>query len=123
MNPGAVKSLADALGVFGSALGSVTTGGLIDAGTSTETVCLVFAAYTDTTSVLIGAALARTGAHLERTRTEQMPARLLRIESTFPNMATVLGIKASAPLCGRPRSGITYTAIPSSLTYPKGARL
>lgn len=63
MHLGAVKSLAAALGVFGSALGPVTMGGLMDAGMSIETVCLVFAAYTILGSVLILAALARTGAH------------------------------------------------------------
>lgn len=61
MHLGAIKSLAAALGVFGSALGPVTMGGLMDAGMSIGNVCLVFAGYTVAGSILIGAALGRAG--------------------------------------------------------------
>jgi MFS family permease len=63
MHLGAIKSLAAALGVFGSALGPVTMGGLMDAGISIEKVCLLFAAYTIVGSVLIGMALANEAAY------------------------------------------------------------
>jgi MFS family permease len=49
---GAIRSLAASLSVFGSALGPVTMGGLMDLGTSAEQVCLVFAFF-----CLIGTAL------------------------------------------------------------------
>ncbi|HSS66238.1 MAG TPA: MFS transporter [Gammaproteobacteria bacterium] len=64
MHLGAIKSLAAALGVFGSALGPVTMGGLMDAGMSIENVCLAFAAYTIVGSVLMGTALGSAGARL-----------------------------------------------------------
>lgn len=54
---GAVKSMATALGVFGSALGPVIMGALIDLSVTIEQVCLLFAAYTVLGSVLIRAAL------------------------------------------------------------------
>lgn len=43
---GAIRSLVGAVGVFGTALGPVTMGGLIDRGLSIKQVCLLFAGYT-----------------------------------------------------------------------------
>ena len=54
---GAIRSLASALGVFGSALGPVTLGALMDAGVSIETGCLLFAAYATIGTLLMGIAL------------------------------------------------------------------
>jgi len=54
---GAIRSLATALGVFGSALGPVTLGALMDAGVSIETGCLMFAAYATIGTLLMGIAL------------------------------------------------------------------
>ena len=42
---GAIKSLVAALGVFGTALGPVSMGSLMDKGLSMEQVCLLFAGY------------------------------------------------------------------------------
>ncbi len=42
---GSIKSMITAMAVFGSALGPVFMGGLMDFGASAEQVCLVFAAY------------------------------------------------------------------------------
>jgi MFS family permease len=42
---GAIRSLATAISVFGTALGPVTMGGLIDLGFSIDRVCLFFAGY------------------------------------------------------------------------------
>ena len=50
---GAIKSLVAALSVFASALGPVVMGGLMDLGMSTNTVCVIFAAYTVVGSVTI----------------------------------------------------------------------
>ena len=58
---GAIKSLAAALSVFGSALGPVTLGWLIDHGMSIEQVCLLFAAATLLAAVLMVVALAAPG--------------------------------------------------------------
>jgi MFS family permease len=43
---GAIRSLIAAMGVFGTALGPVTMGTLMDSGLSIEHVCLLFAAFT-----------------------------------------------------------------------------
>lgn len=59
MHLGAIKSLSAALGVFGSALGPVIMGGLMDASLSIENVCLVFAGYTVAASVLMAVAVRR----------------------------------------------------------------
>jgi MFS family permease len=56
-NLGAINSLMSALGVFGSALGPVIVGVLMDKGMSIESVCLLFSAYTIFGAVLITAAL------------------------------------------------------------------
>ena len=42
---GAIRSLATAVGVFGTALGPVTMGSLMDWGLPIEHVCLIFAGY------------------------------------------------------------------------------
>jgi predicted MFS family arabinose efflux permease len=42
---GAIRSLATAVGVFGTALGPVTMGSLMDWGLHIEHVCLIFAGY------------------------------------------------------------------------------
>jgi predicted MFS family arabinose efflux permease len=42
---GAIRSLATAVGVFGTALGPVTMGSLMDWGLAIEQVCLIFAGY------------------------------------------------------------------------------
>jgi MFS family permease len=63
---GAIRSLATAIGVLGSALGPVSLGGLMDLGISIETGCLLFAAYATIATVLMGAAL---GLRFKRTRT------------------------------------------------------
>jgi len=57
---GAIRSLAAAIGVFASALGPVTMGGLMDAGATVEQVCLVFAAHTVLGSALVVLALSRS---------------------------------------------------------------
>ena len=44
-NLGAIKTLGVILMVFGSALGPVTLGALIDIGSSIETICVLFAIY------------------------------------------------------------------------------
>ena len=44
-NLGAIRSLVTAVGVFGTALGPVTMGSLIDRGLAIEQVCLLFAGY------------------------------------------------------------------------------
>lgn len=54
---GAIRSLATAIGVFASALGPVSLGGLMDLGVSIETGCLVFAAYATIGTLLMGTAL------------------------------------------------------------------
>lgn len=56
---GAIRSLGAALGVFASALGPVTMGGLMDAGASVEQVCLAFAGHTVLGSALIVLAVSR----------------------------------------------------------------
>jgi MFS family permease len=56
---GAIKSTAAALSVFGSALGPVILGGLMDLGTSMNQACLVFAVYTVLSAVLLVLALRR----------------------------------------------------------------
>ena len=50
---GAIKSLVAALGVFGSALGPVVMGGLMDFGVPIGTICLIFAGYTVVGAVAI----------------------------------------------------------------------
>jgi len=42
---GAIRSVVAAVGVFGTALGPVTMGSLIDWGLTIEQVCLLFAGY------------------------------------------------------------------------------
>ena len=54
---GAIRSLTTAVGVFASALGPVSLGGLMDVGVSIETGCLLFAAYATIGTLLIGIAL------------------------------------------------------------------
>ena len=54
---GAIKSFATALMVFGSALGPVTLGALIDRGLSIEQVCLLFAASSLLAALLLVVAL------------------------------------------------------------------
>jgi MFS family permease len=56
---GAIKSLAAALSVFGSALGPVILGGLMDLGVSMGQGCLIFATYTALGAVLMVLALRR----------------------------------------------------------------
>ena len=55
---GAIRSMATALGVFATALGPITMGGLMDLGLTIESVCLLFAAYAAAGAVLIAVALA-----------------------------------------------------------------
>ena len=57
MHLGAIKSLASSLGVFGSALGPVIAGVLMDRGFSIEVVCLLFAGYAAVGAVLMNYAL------------------------------------------------------------------
>jgi hypothetical protein len=54
---GAIRSLATAISVLGSALGPVTLGGLMDLGVSIEAGCLLFAAYATIGTLLMGVAL------------------------------------------------------------------
>ncbi len=54
---GAIKSLGTSITVFGSALGPVTLGGLMDIGVSIESVCLLFAGYSIVGGALIFVAL------------------------------------------------------------------
>ena len=54
---GAIKSLGTSITVFGSALGPVTLGGLMDLGISIESVCLLFAGYSIVGGALIFVAL------------------------------------------------------------------
>jgi len=56
---GAIKSLVTAVGVFGTALGPMIMGGLIDGGMSIEQVCLIFAGYTVVGTSLMFAAFRR----------------------------------------------------------------
>ena len=42
---GAIRSVVAAVGVFGTAIGPVTMGSLIDWGVTIEKVCLLFAGY------------------------------------------------------------------------------
>jgi hypothetical protein len=56
-NLGGIKSMASALGVFASALGPISMGGLMDLGLSIDTVCLLFAVYATVGAVLIVLAL------------------------------------------------------------------
>jgi MFS family permease len=56
-NLGSIRSMATALSVFGSALGPITMGGLMDLGLAIETVCLLFAAYAAIGAILIAVAL------------------------------------------------------------------
>lgn len=58
-NLGAIRSLATAIGVCGSALGPVTLGGLMDLGVSIETGCLLFAAYATIGTLLMAVAVRR----------------------------------------------------------------
>ena len=51
-NLGGIRSMATALGVFASALGPISMGGLMDLGLSIDTVCTIFAVY-----AALGAAL------------------------------------------------------------------
>ena len=57
---GAVKSLGATLMVFGSALGPVTLGGLMDIGMPIETVCLVFIIYSIIGGILMYSAFRRS---------------------------------------------------------------
>ena len=57
MHIGAIKSLAASFGVFGSALGPVIAGVLMDQGVSISTVCLLFSGYAAVGAVLINYAL------------------------------------------------------------------
>ena len=57
---GSIRSLAAAVSVFGSALGPVSMGTLMDVGLSVEAVCLTFAGYCLAGTVLIWLALFRT---------------------------------------------------------------
>ena len=50
---GAIKILGVILMVFGSALGPVTLGALIDIGSSIETVCVLFAIYSSLSGILM----------------------------------------------------------------------
>jgi MFS family permease len=61
---GAIRSLATAIGVFGTALGPVFLGALMDLGISIEAGCLLFAAYATIGSVLMAIAL---GVRFKRT--------------------------------------------------------
>lgn len=54
---GGIRSLTTAIGVFASALGPVSLGGLMDLGVSIETGCLLFAAYATIATLLMGIAL------------------------------------------------------------------
>lgn len=56
---GAIKSLAQAMGVFGTALGPVIMGALVDLGLTFGEVCLAFAFYALLGAVLIRIALKR----------------------------------------------------------------
>lgn len=56
---GAIKSMIAALSVFGSALGPVIMGGLMDLGVTANQVCLVFAAYAGLAAVLLTFGLRR----------------------------------------------------------------
>lgn len=56
---GAIRSLATSVGVFGSALGPVTLGGLMDLGVSIETGCLLFAAYATIGTLLMAIGVSR----------------------------------------------------------------
>ena len=57
---GSIKSLAFAITVFGSALGPVILGGLMDLGVSIESVCLLFAGYSIVGGALIYVALRKS---------------------------------------------------------------
>ena len=50
---GAIKSIGVTLMVFGSALGPVTLGGLMDIGSSIETVCVLFSIYAVVSGILM----------------------------------------------------------------------
>lgn len=54
---GAIRALAVAISVFASALGPVVLGGLMDAGSTVETICLLFALYCLVASLLLIAGL------------------------------------------------------------------
>lgn len=54
---GAIRSLAQATGVFATALGPITMGILVDQGLRFDQVCLVFAIYAVAASVMIATAL------------------------------------------------------------------
>ena len=54
---GAIKSLVAALGVFASALGPVIMGSLMDAGLTTDEICLLFAGWTVVGTATMFAAL------------------------------------------------------------------
>lgn len=56
---GAIKSMIAAMSVFGSALGPVIMGGLMDLGATANQVCVVFAAYAALAAVLLTVALRR----------------------------------------------------------------
>lgn len=56
-NLGAIRSMATALGVFATALGPITMGGLMDLGLAIESVCALFAAYAAAGAVLVVIAL------------------------------------------------------------------
>ena len=56
---GAIRSFATAVGVYGSALGPVILGGLMDTGVSIESGCLLFAAYATIATLLMALAVSR----------------------------------------------------------------
>jgi len=56
---GAIRSLATSVGVFGSALGPVALGGLMDLGVRIETGCLLFAVYATIATLLMAMGLSR----------------------------------------------------------------
>ena len=57
---GSIRSMAASVSVFGSALGPVTMGTLMDFGQSAERVCLLFAGYSVVGTILIHLALSST---------------------------------------------------------------
>lgn len=56
---GAIRSFATSVGVFGSALGPVALGGLMDLGVRIETGCLLFAVYATIGTLLMAMGLSR----------------------------------------------------------------
>ena len=59
MHLGAIKSLASSISVFGSALGPVIAGVLMDNGVGIGLVCLLFAGYAAVGALLVHHALSR----------------------------------------------------------------